>query len=100
MVQTIRLTITPELEKALQILRQATLGTLNTTELIKMAIGSFARMKARVKENEDISPEDWDRMSAKLFYEWAKEDGSLEVDNIAHPEKLRPFIPKEYVRAR
>ena len=100
MAQTIRLTITPELEKALQILRQSTSGTLNTTELIKMAVGRFARLKAVRKEDTDISPEEWDRMSARLFYEWAEEDGSLEVDNIAHPEKLKPFTPKPYVRTR
>lgn len=69
MAQTIRITITPDVEKALQILRQTTLGTLNTTELIKMAIGSFAKMK-------------------------------LDLDNIAYPEKLKPFIPKPYVRTR
>ena len=46
MAQTIRITITPDVEKALQILRQSTLGTLNTTELIKLAIGSFAKIKA------------------------------------------------------
>ncbi len=46
MPQTIRITITPDLEKALQILRQSTLGTLNTTELIKMAVGAFANKKS------------------------------------------------------
>ena len=45
MAQTIRLTITPDLEKALLILHQSTLGTLNTTELIKMAVGGYAQLK-------------------------------------------------------
>lgn len=108
MAQTIRLTITPEIEKALQILRRDTSGTLNTTELIKMTLGEAARQKEvrRVQaDNADsadneISPEEWDRLSARQFYEWAKEDGSLEVDNIAHPERLKPFVPKPYVRTR
>lgn len=95
MAQTIRLTITPDLEKALEILRRSTFGTLNTTELIKMAVGSLARQKS-----EDLSPEELDKISAQLFYEWAKEDGTLEVDNIAHPEKLKPYIPEPYVRTR
>ena len=75
MAQTIRLTVTPDIENALQILRQSTLGTLNTTELIKMAVGTLAKMKT----NDDISPKDWDLMSARTFYEWAKEDGTLKM---------------------
>ena len=53
MAQNIRITITPDLERALQILRQSTLGTLNTTELIKMAVGSLAQIK-KMKEGERI----------------------------------------------
>ncbi len=98
MARTIRLTITSDLEKALNVLRQSTLGTLNTTELIKMAIGAFAKQKE--EGIEEMSPSEMDVQSARLFYEWAKEDGSLEEDNIAHPEKLKPYVPKEYVRAR
>ncbi len=92
MAQTIRITITPDVEKALQILRQSTLGTLNTTELIKMAIGGFAKMKA-----VETSPSEMDAISSRMFYEWAKEDKTLDIDNIAHPEKLKPFVPKPYV---
>jgi hypothetical protein len=94
MAQTIRLTITPDLEKALQILRQSTLGTLNTTELIKMAVGSFAQMKTN-----ELTPTELDSLSSQLFSKWAKEDETLDINNIAHPEKLKPFIPKPYVRA-
>lgn len=108
MAHTVRLTITPDLEHALQILHKSTVGTLNTTELIKMAIGEVAKRKeSLLSENvnndltyEDISPNECDRLSAKQFYEWAKEDGTLEVNNIAYPEKLKPFVPKPYVRAR
>lgn len=92
MAQTIRITITPDVEKALQILRQSTLGTLNTTELIKMAIGGFAKIKT-----DETSPYEIDVISSRMFYEWAKEDKTLDVDNIAHPEKLKPFVPKPYV---
>ena len=95
MAQTIRITITPDIEKALQILRHSTLGTLNTTELIKMAVGSFAKMRA-----VETSSSEMDKISSRMFYDWAKEDKTLDVDNIAHPEKLRPFTPKPYVRAR
>ena len=98
MAQTIRLTITSDLEKALQILRQSTLGTLNTTELIKMAVGSFAKMKTTSKS--EISEEEWDRMSARQLYGWAKEDGTLEVNNISPNAKLRPFTPEPYVSNR
>lgn len=90
MAQTIRLTVTPDLEKALQILRQSTLGTLNTTELIKMAVGSFARMKNST--NQEVT--DMDRLAAHSFYQWAKEDGTLEVENISPKAKLKPFIPE------
>ncbi len=100
MPQTIRITITPDVEKALQILRQSTLGTLNTTELIKMAVGGYAKIKAYDKGHAEMSPDELDTLSARLFYEWAKEDGTLDIDNIAHPEKLKPFIPKPYVRTR
>ena len=95
MPQTIRITITPDVENALQILRQSTLGTLNTTELIKMAIGGFAKIKA-----VETSHDEMDTISSRMFYEWAKEDKTLDANNIAHPEKLKPFIPKPYVRAR
>ncbi len=94
MSQTIRLTVTPDLEKALQILRQSTLGTLNTTELIKMAVGTFAQSK-----NTEMNPNEMDIVSSQLFYEWSKMDKTLNVNNIAHPEKLKPFTPKPYVRA-
>lgn len=100
MAQTVRLTITPDMEKALKILEQATLGTLNTTELIKMAVGNFANLKKIEASKEDKEVSEMNAIGARLFYEWAKEDGSLEVDNIAHPERLRPFVPKPYVRTR
>lgn len=95
MAQTIRITITPDLKKALQILHQSTLGTLNTSELIKLAVGSFAKLKAQA--NQDLTAAELDQISAKLFFDWAKEDSSLEVDNIVHPEKLKPYTPKKYV---
>jgi len=95
MAQTIRLTVTPDLEKALQTLRQTTMGTLNTTELIKMAIGGFAQMK---KADAEMTPHEMDVMSSVLFQEWSKEEGIQDKNNIAHPEKLKPFTPKPYVR--
>lgn len=97
MAQTIRITITPDVEKALQILSQSTMGTLNTTELIKMAVGGFAKMKTTHISNKDISDQEWNSMSARIFYEWAKEDGSLEIDNISPNAKLKPFVPEPYV---
>ncbi len=100
MAQTIRITITPDVEKALQILSQSTLGTLNTTELIKMAVGGFAKIKATDMSHDDILPDEWDLLSARMFYEWAKEDGSLEVNNISPNAKLKPFIPEPYVPNR
>jgi len=98
MAQTIRLTITPDLEKALQILRQSTLGTLNTTELIKMAVGGFANSKRSGIMSSDQEILEESLMSTYQFYQWAKEDKSLEKENIAHPERQKPFIPKPYVR--
>ncbi len=95
MTQTIRLTIGPDLEKALSILRQSTLGTLNTTELIKMAVGGFAKMKS-----VDLSPQEVDMLSASSFHQWAVEDGSNEMNNIAHIKKLKPYTPKKHVRTR
>jgi hypothetical protein len=95
MAQTIRLTITQDMEKALQILRKSTMGTLNTTELIKMAVGSFAKMK-----DSDLGPNEMDALSSQLFYEWSKDDETQTINNIAHPEKLKPFIPKLHVRTR
>lgn len=86
MPQTVRLTITSELEKALAILHQSTLGTLNTTELIKLAIGELARIKEK-----EMNPNQLDQLSAQLFATWAQEDGSQLVENIAQPEKLQPF---------
>ena len=108
MAQTVRLTITPDLEKALQILHKSTMGTLNTTELIKMAIGEEAKRKEildagttrKVEPYEEINPKEMDRLSAKLFYEWAKEDGSLEINNISPDAKLKPFVPEPYVPNR
>jgi hypothetical protein len=95
MAQTVRITITPDVEHALQILHKSTSGTLNATELIKMAIGELAQIKAA-----DMSPDEMDRISARLFYEWAKEDGTLNVDNISPNAKLKPFVPQRYVPDR
>ncbi|HUD45120.1 MAG TPA: hypothetical protein VMR41_06255 [Patescibacteria group bacterium] len=96
MAQNIRITITPDIEKALKILRESTFGTLNTTELIKMAIGGFAR----IKDNTNQGIEDMDRLAAYSFYQWAKEDGTLDVDNISPNAKLKPFVPEPYVPDR
>ncbi|HSW97109.1 MAG TPA: hypothetical protein VLF89_04765 [Candidatus Saccharimonadales bacterium] len=96
MAQTIRITVTPDVEKALKILRQSTLGTLNTTELIKMAIGGFARMKSSTTPEID----EMNRMAAHSFYQWAKEDNTVDVDNISPKAKLTPFIPEPYVSNR
>lgn len=95
MAQNIRLTITPDIERALQILRQSTLGTLNTTELIKMAIGSLAQVKKT--EEAGMTSQEINAISARLFHDWARKDETIDVENIAHPEKLKPFFPKPYV---
>lgn len=95
MAQTVRLTITPDLEIALQILNKSTMGTLNKTELIKMAIGGFAQLKKM-----EMAPKEMDLIAARSFYDWAKEDGTIDVNNFAHPEKLKRFTPKPYVRTR
>ncbi len=100
MAQSIRITITPEVDKALQVLRKSTMGTLNTTELIKMAVGGFAKAKALEMTTEEMSIEEMDMIGARSFYEWAKEDGTLEEDNISDKAKLRPFIPESYVPDR
>ena len=99
MAQTIQITVTPDMEKALHVLRQKTMGKLNTTELIKLAIGSFAKIKT-LNKNEDITPEEMDYIAARSFYEWAKEDGTLEVNNISPKAKLKPFVPESYVPTR
>lgn len=57
-------------------------------------------MKNRKKTEMDMSPTEMDKISAGLFYQWAKEDGTLEVDNIAYPEKLKPFKSKKYISLR
>lgn len=100
MPQTIRITITPDLEKALQILRQSTLGTLNTTELIKMAVGAFANKKKSEISLDEREVQEENLMSAYQFYQWAKEDGTLEDDNISPNAKLKPYIPEPYVPNR
>ena len=43
-----------------------------------------------------MTPQEMDVMSSLLFQDWANED----ENNIAHPEKLKPFTPKPYVRTR
>lgn len=98
MAQNIRITITPDLQNALNILRKATTGTLNSTELIKLAVGELAQLKkARLAVSDDIAPAEMDKIGAHLFYEWAKEDNTLMDDNLSASVKLRPFIPEPYV---
>ena len=99
MSRTIRLTITPDLEKALRVLRLSTSGALNTTELVKMAVGSYAKIKSNISDKA-IGVEEWDGLSAKIFYDWAKEDGSLAADNISKDAKLKTFTPEPYVSNR
>jgi hypothetical protein len=100
MAQTIQITLTPEMEKAIKILDKSTHGKLSTAELIKLAVGGFARIKAADIPDEEITPDEWDLLSAKQFYNWAKEDGTLEVDNISPKAKLKPFVPEPYVPDR
>jgi hypothetical protein len=69
------------------------MGTLNTTELIKMAVGSFAKMKS-----SDSTPQELDVLSSQLFQQWSKDDKTQNINNIAHRDKLKPFTPKPYVR--
>ena len=49
-----------------------------------MAVGSFAQSK-----NTEINSNEIDAVASQLFYQWSKEDETLEVNNIAHPEKLK-----------
>ncbi|HEV2339930.1 MAG TPA: hypothetical protein VGT05_04195, partial [Patescibacteria group bacterium] len=71
MPQNIRITITPDLERALNILRQSTTGTLNTTELIKLAVGELAQLKKmKITEATDITHQEMNKIGAKLFYGW------------------------------
>lgn len=65
-----------------------------------MAIGAFAKL--REKDSEELTPAEMDKQSTILFYKWAEEDGIMDDDNILHPEKFKPYVPKEkdYVRAR
>ncbi|HWY79583.1 MAG TPA: hypothetical protein VNW29_04445 [Candidatus Sulfotelmatobacter sp.] len=102
MSQNIRITITPDLERALNILRQSTTGTLNTTELIKLAVGELAQLKkAKITDlHDEITPQEMDNLSAHLFYEWAKEDNTLDDDNISPNATVKPFIPELYVPNR
>jgi len=101
MAQTIRLTITPDLEKAITILRQSTTGTLNTTELIKLAVGELAQMKKRLLvASDEITPQTTDAISARLFSEWAKEDNTLDEDIISPQVMTKPFVPEPYVSKR
>jgi len=102
MGQTIRLTVTPELEKALNILRSATSGTLNTTELIKLSVGELAQLKKnkKISVEDEITPEEMNLIGARQFYEWARSDGTLEADNISNNAKVKPFIPEPYVPDR
>src|SRR5258708_32415587 len=101
MPQTIRFTVTPDLEKALNILKRSTTGTLNTTELIKLAIGELAQLKKRqLVEPDEITSQEMDKVGSLLFHEWAKEDSTLNEDNISHNAKIKPFIPELYVSNR
>ena len=101
MAQTIRLTVTPDLEKALNILKRSTTGTLNTTELIKLAVGELAQLKRRqIVESDQITPQEMDKVGAHLFCEWAKEDSTLGEDNISPDANIKPFIPEPYVSNR
>ncbi len=79
------------------------------TELIKMAVGREAaiqkearRLPAEMQDSPyaELTPEQMDLIGARQFYEWAKEDGSLEVDNISPDAKLEPFVPEPYVQDR
>ena len=96
MAQNIRLTITPDLQKALDILDRSTMGTLNTTELIKLAVGGYARVKQM--ESGDIVVRDMNRFATRQMREWAKDDGTIIVNNIASGAKSLPFQPEPYVR--
>ena len=100
MAQTVRITLTQDITKALEVLRQSTLGTLNNTELIKMAVGALASSKKSEASLEEKEIKEENRMSIHQFYQWAKEDGTLEVDNISSKAKLKPFIPEPYVPDR
>lgn len=101
MAQHIRITITPDLENALNILRRSTTGTLNTTELIKLAVGELAQLKrARATESDEISPVEMNTIGARLFYEWAKEDNTLKDDNISSTVKIKAFVAEPYVSNR
>lgn len=98
MAQTIRLTITPDFERAINILRHSTTGTLNTTELIKLAVGELAQLKKKqVAQAEEITPQEMNRIGVRLFFEWAKEDKTLEENNIDPDIKIKPFTPEPYV---
>ena len=48
-------------------------------------------------EPDEIILQEMDKISARLFYEWAKEDKTLNEDNFSPDAKLKPFNPEPYV---
>lgn len=51
-------------------------------------------------QSNQMTPEIMNAFGVRQCYEWAKEDGSLEVDNNSPSAKLKPFVPKQYVANR
>lgn len=80
MVQNVRISINNELEQSLDILRQATLGTLNTTELIKYAIGKAAAMEKNERNKKALV---FSSEREYIAHEMNKDVTEKDLDNIA-----------------
>src|SRR4026208_2568003 len=58
-------------------------------------MNSWLKQFVKTKKVEEMSVGEMDMRSQQSFYTWAKEDGALNIDNIAAPDKLRPYHPKD-----
>ena len=79
MAQNVRISINNELEKSLEILRQATMGTLNTTELIKFAVGKAAAVEKNEQDKDIIT---FSSEREYLAHEFNKDALDKDFDNI------------------
>ncbi len=100
-MSTIRLTVTPELKKAIDYLRMLEYPTLTDAEIVKAAVGTKMSEAKKAVKKTVIDYDDSDPTSEELMYNAAK---SFELEDEGEGEepfwdetKLKPIKLKHYV---
>ena len=95
-MSTIRLTVTPELKKAIDYLRILEYPTLTDAEIVKVTVGDKVARSKRVFKYDDSDPTP-EEMMRVADYVWSLDEGDQDEEPFWDETKLKPLKIKHHV---